>query len=210
MSSEIKSTTVQTNSLKDKTGTRVLASDSGSAWSWGANVPKGSVIEQFCSPCDGSSITVQSGTYTVQDVTSVMNLTSTYADLTGSTISYTPPTGTQTVIYDFIVYQDYADNNNVAHNKLFLDSDEVVYFRKSTGSSTHAHMPLYFRWAFNIGGSANTNTGRVASWTSAKTIKMQSREYSSSMESKFHQTSYWDGTGGTHLSQPLIGITALT
>jgi len=45
MSSEIKSTTVQTNSLKDKTGTRTLASDSGSAWSWGSNVPKGTVLQ---------------------------------------------------------------------------------------------------------------------------------------------------------------------
>jgi len=44
MSSEIKSTTVQTNSLKDKTGTRVLASDSGSAWSWGAGVPAGTIV----------------------------------------------------------------------------------------------------------------------------------------------------------------------
>ena len=45
MSSEIKSTTVQTNSLKDKTGTRTLASDSGSAWSWGAGVPAGTVLQ---------------------------------------------------------------------------------------------------------------------------------------------------------------------
>ena len=40
MSSEIK-----VNSLQDKTGTRVLASDSGSAWSWGAGVPAGSVLQ---------------------------------------------------------------------------------------------------------------------------------------------------------------------
>ena len=40
MSSEIKA-----NSIQDKTGTRVLASDSGSAWSWGAGVPAGSLID---------------------------------------------------------------------------------------------------------------------------------------------------------------------
>jgi hypothetical protein len=40
MSSEIKA-----NSIQDKTGTRVLASDSGSAWSWGANVPVGTVLQ---------------------------------------------------------------------------------------------------------------------------------------------------------------------
>ena len=40
MSSEIKA-----NSIQDKTGTRVLASDSGSAWSWGAGVPAGTVLQ---------------------------------------------------------------------------------------------------------------------------------------------------------------------
>jgi len=40
MSSEIKA-----NSIQDKTGTRVLASDSGSAWSWGAGVPAGTIIQ---------------------------------------------------------------------------------------------------------------------------------------------------------------------
>jgi len=40
MSSEIKA-----NSIQDKTGTRVLASDSGSAWSWGSGLPSGSIIQ---------------------------------------------------------------------------------------------------------------------------------------------------------------------
>ena len=40
MSSEIK-----VNSLQDKTGTRTLASDSGSAWSWGSGVPAGTIIQ---------------------------------------------------------------------------------------------------------------------------------------------------------------------
>ena len=39
MSSEIKA-----NSIQDKTGTRTLASDSGSAWSWGSGVPAGTIV----------------------------------------------------------------------------------------------------------------------------------------------------------------------
>ena len=42
MSSEIK-----VNSIQDKTGTRVLASDSGSAWSWGSGVPDGMIVDQY-------------------------------------------------------------------------------------------------------------------------------------------------------------------
>ena len=47
MSSEIKA-----NSIQDKTGTRVLASDSGSAWSWGANVPVGTTLQTTMNTSD--------------------------------------------------------------------------------------------------------------------------------------------------------------
>ena len=59
MSSEIKA-----NSIQDKTGTRVLASDSGSAWSWGSGVPANTIINiaqnQFATECEagGSSSTI--------------------------------------------------------------------------------------------------------------------------------------------------------
>ena len=56
----------------------------------------GAVLEEFCSPCDGSAITVRSGTYTVGTVSAVQNATTSFADLTGSSIDYTPPSGAQT------------------------------------------------------------------------------------------------------------------
>ena len=67
MSSEIKSTTVQTNSLKDKTGTRTLASDSGSAWSWGSGLPSGSIVQiQYTQYTDKASMGgINSGTEVV-------------------------------------------------------------------------------------------------------------------------------------------------
>ena len=36
---------VYVNSIKDKTNTRELASDSGSAWSWGSGLPSGSIVQ---------------------------------------------------------------------------------------------------------------------------------------------------------------------
>tara|TARA_R100000808_G_scaffold11036_2_gene28780 strand:- start:320 stop:1003 length:684 start_codon:yes stop_codon:yes gene_type:complete len=42
---DFKTTTIKVNNLKDNTGTRTLASDSGSAWSWGAGAPSGSVLQ---------------------------------------------------------------------------------------------------------------------------------------------------------------------
>ena len=93
--------------------------------------PAGGVIEQFVSPCNGSSITVQSGTYTVQNVTAVQALTSTWADLTGS-VQHTPPTGTQTVVFEFNYYLARSDATFISHDK-FVGGENVTQ-----SYSTHA------------------------------------------------------------------------
>ena len=59
------------------------------------------VLEQLSMICDGQNYTVSSGTYTSQNVTALQILTTSYADVTGSTISYTPPAGATCVIYEF-------------------------------------------------------------------------------------------------------------
>ena len=204
-----------------KVGGSELINDSGGSGSlqWGSGVPSGSVIEQFCSPCDGSSIEVQSGTYTVEEVTSSMTGLTGWHDITGSSITYNPPTGTQTVIYQFDYHMAYDDASAQMNTKLLVDSidgtagfDEVAYARSDYhgwGSSYPGHGIVSFKWAFNIGGSASTNTGRVASWTSAKTIKLQMRNHSASYQMQLHELQYWEGADSTLFAMPIIGITAI-
>lgn len=176
--------------------------------------PAGGVIEQFMSPCDGSSITVQSGTYTVQTVSGVQSLTQTYEDATGSVIDYTPPTGTQTVLYNYNFFYSAVSGHNIAHFRLYLDNDsgtptEVTNFRTTIGAENWLEGRYNFQWAFHIGGSDNDATGRRDTWTSARTIKVQAREYGSSNQSELHVTEYWDNNASAQFSQPMIGITAL-
>ena len=208
MSSEIK-----VNSIQDKTGTRTLASDSGSAWSWGSSVPKGSVIEQFASPCDGSSITVQSGTYTVTNVTSAQTLTQSYGVINGGSLTYTPPTGTQTVIYNFgFLFGRDDDSRTILHLRLYIDGTEVTNFRKtySFQSTSNPEMYTNVSWPFNIGGSTTDATGRQATWTSGKAIVLQGRSYNTSFDCKLFNNILWDGSDLQNVfSQPVIGITAL-
>ena len=45
---------IYVNSIKDKTNTRELASDSGSAWSWGSGVPAGSIVQTKFVGFDGN------------------------------------------------------------------------------------------------------------------------------------------------------------
>ena len=55
-----------------------------SAISTGSNI-----IEVINSICDGRSITVPSGTYTMPNVTAQQELTTSWADVTGSSFTYT-------------------------------------------------------------------------------------------------------------------------
>ena len=168
----------------------------------------GSIIEEVSSPCDGSQITVGSGTYTVQDVTEAQWATTAYVDLTGSSITYTPPSIATRVVYDFSLQESYSDGYGVTHHKFFIDSDEVVSARFNA-RGYYWGQRVFFRWVINIGGSADTDDGRLASWTSAKTLKMQVRDYGSGNDTVCHITRTWDGAASDQFSKPVISVKAI-
>ena len=204
--------TIKVDTIKDETGSNTLVTQSGSNYAWGTGVPKGSVIEQFCSPSDGSSITVQSGTYTVQNVTTAQALTTTFVDFSGSVITYTPPTGTQTVIYTFDYHWMWEDADVMWMHRLKIGGNEVTKARTmhTAQGGTYQESMAHFRWAFHIGGSADTTTGRQATWTSGKEIKLETREHTASQESKVHAAYHWEGAASyQNPILPVIGITAL-
>ena len=193
--------------------------DSSDKLTWtAASTPRaGEILETFTLPCTGSSITVGSGTYTTQNVTAVQKQVGTsYVDVTGSSIAYTPPSGTQLVIYKFNFHLSNHDAKVIAHFKLFLDSDEVTKARSTLGSMSNDDDYIEGRqtieWPFQISGSADTTAGKVAAggWTSAKTIKVQYRDYSSDYEGKLHETKHFDGSLSSQLTIPTISITAIS
>jgi hypothetical protein len=168
----------------------------------------GQVIEYLSSPCDGSSVTVGSGTYTFPNVTAVTASVLTYTDVTGSNITYTPPAGTTRVVYDFHYAMRWDSDHAISHWKFFIDANEVTYARFCR-SGRYPEDRYSFVWSIAIGGSANTNTGRQATWTTAKTLKMQWRSYSSGNARGVHGTTYWDGGGSTQFSMPILTIIAI-
>ena len=46
------------------------------------------VLEQFYTPCDGSTIATAKGNITVENVSAIQDMTSTFTDITGSTLTY--------------------------------------------------------------------------------------------------------------------------
>lgn len=166
------------------------------------------VLEQFFCPCDGSTITTSNGDITIVDKDDAQDLTTSYADVLGSTITYNPPTGTTEVIYEYHFLGVRADDSPIGHFKFFIDSDEVTDARTTYGADYFTNS-ISFKWGINIGGSAVTATGRQASWSSAKTLKLSAREYGSSNEVKLNESYHWDGGTSAQFHRPQIGITAI-
>tara|TARA_B100000035_G_C21027128_1_gene566737 strand:+ start:680 stop:1249 length:570 start_codon:yes stop_codon:yes gene_type:complete len=165
----------------------------------------GQILEIVSSVCDGSTV----NGYTFENVTEAQEFTTTFTDVTGSSISYTPPSQATQVAYEFNYQAGFTDNHSINSLKFFIDSDEILYARSTYTANSNFSARLNFKWVINIGGTASTNTGRVATWTSAKTLKIQGREYGSSNEGKIHHHNYWEGSGTGGFSMPTLTITAI-
>jgi len=174
------------------------------------NTGTGRILEIISGVCDGRSITTISGTYSLENVTAVQLLNTTYTDVTGSSITYTPPEGTKTVTYEFwsqIGAEDGADS--ICHSTFYIDDVEVVSSRYAP--SAYRAMNQTFKWAIQCNAVAdNTDVGSFTSWTSAKTLKIKARSYTSSYDQRYHNTRYQDGSGNTtQVTRPVLTITAI-
>jgi hypothetical protein len=171
----------------------------------------GQIIEYLTSLCDGSTVNGLSGSYTWPNVTAAQDFNSTYTTITGSQIAYTPPPGTSKVIYkfDFTYRWGVEQSHSIQHYKFFIDGVEVLHSRHSK-SAAYLENRSTFEWSIPVGGTANTNTGRQATWTSPKTLLLQARRYATSSHGGvIHQSFYWDGGGTTQFSLPSLSIIAI-
>jgi len=170
----------------------------------------GRILEMFCGICVGQTFQVLSGTYTLENVTGVQNMTTTYTDITGSSITYTPPEGTKNVVYKFSFLHDRHDTNPLTSFRTYLDDDEIIYRRFSVGMpSSYGQMTTHVASFQCNASSIDFNTGALTSWTTAKTIKMQGREHGSSNESKLHETHHFDGSTSDQFYAPSLEIMAI-
>jgi hypothetical protein len=183
----------------------------GTQWTMASR--PGEILETISSPCDGSSVVGYNGTYTFQNVNTSQNLTNTYANLTGSVMSYTPPPGTKQVRYRFNYHVEWpgsASAHAISHYRFYIGGTEVSGVRYNLNGQYIANRAT-FEWVINIGGTANTDTGRQATWTTAKEFKIMARAYvDGTNDVTAHLTYYWDAVGGsTQLSIPTLTIEAI-
>jgi hypothetical protein len=173
-------------------------------------VSASNILEILSSPCNGTQVTVPSGTYTMPDITAVQSLSTSYADATGSSISYTAPSGTTRVIYRYTFNCQYDGSAYTGmHMKLLLDGTEVTDARQ-TIYGYYTSMVHTYSYTINCNAdSANTAHGDITSWSGAKVMKMSVREYNSGNQAKLHQTGLWDGGSATQLIVPHLEIISL-
>ena len=174
------------------------------------NKGTGRILEVVSGVCDGRSITTISGTYSLENVTAVQLLGTGYVDVTGSTITYTPPEGTKTVVYEFWAQTSAEDGaDGIGNARFYIDDVEVVFARHAP-SPYRAYFSI-FRWPIQCNASAaNSDVGSFTSWTTSKTLKIQGRSHSTGADIRYHNMRYLDGSSVTsQVTKPTLTITAI-
>ncbi len=100
------------------------------------------ILEVLTGTCDGRSVTVDSGTYTLPNVTGIQNISTTVLDVTGSSISYVPPSGTKYVSYKFNTKYEATSRGGIIGINISYDGTVVTQAARGfagnyTGTSYH-------------------------------------------------------------------------
>ena len=204
--------------VADGSANQVLKTDGSGNLSFGAAA--GQIIETVVGMADGRSVTVGSGTYTLGNVTAVQALNATYTDVTGSSIAYTPPTGTKALIYQFDFMWNASTLSGICYHQIVIDGTVVTPTKTCISadynSYHHSHQAQSAYWVFDLSvGSNDYANGKVqgSAWTSNKTMKMQMREAdNSSYNCVIHENDFMDNTtaaGSDRLRIPKLQITAI-
>lgn len=176
----------------------------------GYNVRPGSIIETLTSSCDGSTVTVGSGSYTFQNPNGAQTLSDSFADVIGSVMSYTPPAGTTRVRYSYDFAWRYETAATIIHMGLYVDGTEITYARRNYAiEGSYPEFAGNYTYVIAIGGSDNFTTGRVANWNVSRTIKLMSRRYSSSYNGTLNASYNWNGSGQSLYFAPVLTIQAI-
>ena len=104
----------------------------------------------------------------------------TYIDMNGSSISYTPPTGTNHVKYEFHFQASYYSTSApLYHLKFYYDGTEVTHGRMS--QYMYYDDRKHYVMALSLNNSSpSIAAGKIGTWNTAKVMKIQVRSYTTS------------------------------
>lgn len=177
------------------------------------------VLEEIQCVPDGRTITVNSGTYTMQNVTGTQALTDSYAEVNGSKINYTPPPGTKYIKYQYNFHIDPVPNSNfgISHYRIYVDGSDVTEAMKTFAHQRYttygyANQMMIMNYVFDLTASTtDAAAGEFAGWEGAKEIMVKARRYNSSYQIELNGNIWHDGGGATGnrlWNRPLLTIQA--
>ncbi len=216
--------TLKTTNIKhgSSSSNNIVLSSDGSVSIPNLTTPKaaGETIETVAGICDGRTISVGSGNYTLGNVTTSQGLTTTHTEITGSSIAYTPPSGAKQLMYKFVCQFTPATNSGISNFKIQVDETDIDPSRITKAgehvSHRHHHSQLHMVWIFDLTETSDDiANGKIAGsgWTSNKTIRVTGREHDgSTYHSIVHANTWWDGTnasGANALIKPHLYIQAI-
>ena len=184
----------------------------------------GEVIEELNSICDGSTVVVQSGSYTMANITSTLTGTLTHQVITGSTINYTPPPGTKRVYYRFLFHWSALQNSGISHFRMQIDDVVVLPSRctisgnYSDGSGhNHACFPTSVEYTIDCNTASNdASNGKFTSWTNPKELECTFMNYNHTgganllgYRCQLHINEWTDGSSSDSIMKPHLTIRAI-
>lgn len=211
-----------------QTGTTKLWNNSGSidigAGASGGGGGSGVILEKFCNYTQGQVWATSAGNVTLDNVTAkqTIALIVSNSNLLGSNISYQPPAGTTRVEYEYSFYAK-ADSSfsNAVGMKFLIDNvvQTITYAKQnllSGGTSSWGQARIHYKVIIFIdGASDDASKCSVASWSSAKLLKVEGTAYQSGSNtiSLHESTSVLQNPEnpsilGTAFCPPMLTITA--
>ncbi len=176
---------------------------------------EGQVLETLAGVCDGRSVTVSSGTYTLENVTARQDLSTTLAKITGSGISYKPPPGTRQVAVKFYIHVRHKDGDSygdIFNYKFKLDGTEVNNSLGTWRSGRYSHDQVCINYVFDIGNVSTDSiaNGKLASWDTHKNMEILGCDWGGSWEVYLHYAEYTPGQAyGNIVIPPRLEIQAI-
>ena len=148
---------------------------------------KGQTLETIAGVCDGRTVEVESGTYTLPAVTQPQECAdgSPWTELTGSKISYKPPAGAKQVIYKLHVHISGTEFNTdgstsgsfMTSMRIKLDNNIITNFDYHEGGTANLDTVVVLTAIFDIGSEDNLSEAKLLNWNSNKEIKIEVTAY---------------------------------
>jgi hypothetical protein len=171
------------------------------------------VLEQIVYYADGKTVVTGAGNFTAPNITAITGVTSnSFIDSPGTNIDYTPPAGATKVIYEaFIQGRYYNDTHMSPSLYVELDGTQINQTRRTELQQNTYEMVILALAVICIDGSYSDDiaNSKLASWTSAKTIKTKICCYNSSYQFYVNGSYHYAGSAPNLITPPMMKITAI-